>query len=88
VLQAGVIGLVGGLLGLGLALLLMIPGDALASRLLAERSAVPVSEGFFHVPVWLALGGPAIATVVAVLASLYPAGRAAKVDPVRALRHD
>jgi len=87
-LEAGMIGLFGGLLGLGTALLLMIPGEALAAGLLAERAAIPFEGDFFHVPVWLAIGGPALATFVAVVASLYPAGRAAKVDPVTALRHD
>jgi putative ABC transport system permease protein len=88
VLEAAILGLVGGLLGLGVAALLTVPGEALATRILAQRSAVPVEAGLFRIPVWLALGGPLLATCVAVLASLYPAARAARVDPVRALRHD
>jgi putative ABC transport system permease protein len=88
VMEAAMIGLLGGLLGLGVALGLMVPGEALAARILSERTAIPFDGGLFRVPLWLALGGPALATTVAVLASLYPAARAARVDPVRALRHD
>jgi putative ABC transport system permease protein len=88
VMEAAMIGLLGGVLGLGAALGLMAPGEALAERILAERTAIPFDGNLFRVPLWLALGGPALATAVSVLASLYPAARAARVDPVRALRHD
>jgi ABC-type lipoprotein release transport system permease subunit len=43
---------------------------------------------FFHLPVWLWMGAILFALAVSVLAALYPAARAARIDPVRALRHD
>jgi putative ABC transport system permease protein len=39
-------------------------------------------------PSWLLLFVIAFATIVTTLAAVYPARRAAKVDPVTALRHE
>ncbi len=87
-LEAALIGLFGGLLGLGLAVLLMIPGEDLAASLIAERATFPLRTGVFQIPAWLPVAGPLLAMVVAMLASLYPAYRASRIDPVKALRHD
>lgn len=87
-LEAALIGFAGGLVGLGAALLLRIPAEEIAKLLIAERSAFPVRGGLFYVPVWLPLAGPALATAIAMVAALYPAHRAARVDPVRALHHE
>ena len=43
---------------------------------------------YFSFPVWLALGAIAFSVAVSLAAGVYPAMRAARVDPVRALRHD
>jgi len=39
-------------------------------------------------PPYLSLGAILFALVVSIFAALYPAARAARIDPVRALRHD
>jgi putative ABC transport system permease protein len=47
---------------------------------------LPVS--LFYFPVWLILGAVGFSIVISLVAGLYPATRAARIDPVEALRHD
>jgi putative ABC transport system permease protein len=41
-----------------------------------------------YVPWWLALGAILFATIVSLLAGLYPAARASRLNPVDALRYE
>jgi putative ABC transport system permease protein len=43
---------------------------------------------YFHFSWWLCLGSVAFSILVSLLAGVYPTLRAARVDPVVALRHD
>jgi hypothetical protein len=65
--------------------------DALANLLaynfILQPQGVEYLE-FFWLPPYLWLGALALALLVSILAALYPAARAARVDPVTALRHD
>ena len=85
--EAGVIGLVGGVVGA----LLAWGIDALANRLAYRFILQPQGASyvdFFALPTYLWLGAILFAVLVSILAALYPAARAARIDPVKALRHD
>jgi len=85
--EAAVIGLAGGVLGVLAAWAIDTLSNALAYRyLLKPRGASFVD--FFALPAYLWLGAILFAVFVAILAALYPAARAARIDPVKALRHD
>ena len=85
--KAAVIGLTGGIIGS----LAAWGIDALANRLAYRFVLKPQGASFidfFYLPPYLWLGAIAFALSVSILAALYPAARAARIDPVRALRHD
>jgi ABC-type lipoprotein release transport system permease subunit len=85
--EAAVIGLLGGIVGV----LVAWGIDALANRLAYRFVLKPQGASFidfFDLPPYLWLGAILFALVVSILAALYPASRAARIDPVRALRHD
>jgi len=85
--EAAVIGVVGGILGV----LIAWGIDGLANRLAYRFILKPQGASFidfFSMPIYLSLGAILFALVVSILAALYPASRAARIDPVRALRHD
>jgi len=85
--EAAVLGLSGGVIGV----LSAWGVDAIANRL-AYRFILKPQGGsfvdFFYLPLWLSIGAILFALVVSILAALYPAARAARIDPVQALRHD
>ena len=85
--EAAVLGLVGGVMGV----LAAWGIDAIANRLAYRFVLKPQGASFvdfFSLPLWLTVGAILFALVVSILAALYPAARAARIDPVRALRHD
>jgi hypothetical protein len=85
--EAAVIGLFGGVIGT----LVAWGIDAVANRLAYRFVLKPQGASFvdfFSLPPYLSLGAILFALVVSILAALYPAARAARIDPVRALRHD
>jgi len=85
--EAAVLGLVGGVIGVFSAWAI----DAIANRLAYRFILKPQGASFvdfFSLPLWLSLGAILFALIVSILAALYPAARAARIDPVRALRHD
>jgi putative ABC transport system permease protein len=52
-----------------------------------QRQDIP-TENFWYVPWWLVVGAMTFSVLVSLGSGLYPASRAAKLDPVQALRHD
>ena len=85
--EAAVIGVFGGVIGV----LVAWGIDGLANRLAYRFLLKPQGAGFidfFSMPIYLSVGAILFALIVSILAALYPAARAARIDPVRALRHD
>ncbi len=84
-MEAGAIGLIGGLLGLVGGLLL---GTALDAAAHAFVSQIPPEVRLFRVPILLGAGALVFSTAVSMLAGLLPALRASRLDPVKALRYE
>ncbi|OLC91315.1 MAG: hypothetical protein AUH86_20815 [Acidobacteria bacterium 13_1_40CM_4_58_4] len=85
-IEAGIMGLLGGILGAFLGWLI---GRALTfgTNLYLHRQNLPGVD-ISSVPWWLGLGAIAFAILVSLAAGLYPASRAARLDPVQALRYE
>jgi len=84
--ECGTIGFLGGVFGLlfGIGVSLII--NRIANHFAMQQGAPPME--YFYFPWWLCLGAVAFAVLVSLLAGIYPTIRAARVDPVVALRHD
>ena len=85
--EAAVIGTVGGIIGV----LIAWGIDGIANRIAYRFILKPQGASFidfFSMPIYLSVGAILFALLVSILAALYPASRAARIDPVRALRHD
>jgi putative ABC transport system permease protein len=83
--EAGIIGFLGGVTGIALGWLVAWGMQALAT-LYAHRQGITGELDLFAFPPWLLAASMAFAIVVSVVAGIYPALRAARVDPIRALR--
>jgi putative ABC transport system permease protein len=84
--EAGAMGLFGGIFGVALGWLI---GQALTwgTTIYLRRQDLPGVK-ISYVPWWLAASAIAFAVAVSLAAGLYPAGRAARLNPVEALRYE
>ena len=84
--EAGAMGLLGGVVGvaLGWAIGHVIN---LGTNIYLKRQALP-PESFWSVPWWLVAAAIVFAFIVSLVSGLYPAARAARLDPVQALRYE
>ena len=88
IIEGGLIGLAGGALGLLLAWSISFPGDAWVRSMVRRDMKIELKGSIFAFPGWIAATVVLFTVVVTTVAAFYPARRAAKVDPVSALRHD
>ncbi len=84
--EAGAMGLFGGFFGVALGWLI---GQALTwgTTVYLHKQNLPGVK-ISYVPWWLALGAIVFAIIVSLVAGLYPAARAARLNPVEALRYE
>jgi putative ABC transport system permease protein len=85
-IEAACIGLVGAVFGL----LLGWAVTRVANHIM-NTTLLPDDQPYidlFYFPMWLILGATAFSIVISLAAGMYPAIRAARIDPVKALRHD
>lgn len=86
--EGALLGAVGGGVGLLLGWLASFPGDAIARSLVESELETRLEHSVFVFPLWLLLGAPLFAFAVATLSAVYPARRAAGIEPIQALRHE
>jgi putative ABC transport system permease protein len=84
--EAGAMGIAGGIIGvvLGWAIGQVIN---FGTNVYLKSQSIP-PEHFWAVPLWLVGFAIGFACFVSLVSGLYPAGRAAKLDPVQALRYE
>lgn len=84
--EAAFIGFLGGIIGIAITFLLAIAGNYVARSILEGQDIVVGS--IISIPLWLVFGIIGLTTLIAFLAGAYPARRAARMDPVEALRYE
>jgi putative ABC transport system permease protein len=84
--EAGVMGIFGGVVGVALGWTIGRVINLGANIYLKRQNFPP--EQIWSVPWWLVAGAIAFSVIVSLVSGLYPAARAARLDPVQALRYE
>ena len=84
--EAGAMGILGGFVGVALGWTI---GRVInvGTNIYLKRQSLP-PDNFWSVPWWLVAGAIGFSLLVSLISGAYPAGRAAKLDPVQALRYE
>jgi len=83
--EAALIGLAGGLLGLTAGWLLTRVAQAIIAHYFVKHNVAEVPDLFAY-PAWLVVGVVGFALAFSIVSGLVPANRAARIDPVKALK--
>ena len=84
--EASTLGFLGGVFGVAAGFGLTRIANVFINKQLASQGVK--AQDIINLPIWLILAVIGIATLIGMLAGLYPAARAAKLDPVEALRYE
>jgi putative ABC transport system permease protein len=84
--EAGAMGILGGIVGVALGWAIGQVINFGTNIYLRQQELTP--EHFWAVPWWLVGAAIVFAFIVSLVSGLYPAGRAARLDPVQALRYE
>jgi len=84
--ESGFIGFLGGIFGTTFGYIVSF-GITKALNVYLTRQG-EAAQDFFAFPFWLMAGSIAFAVILGVLAGLYPAAKAANLDPIEALRYE
>ncbi|MFQ5607789.1 MAG: ABC transporter permease [Candidatus Zixiibacteriota bacterium] len=84
--ESGLIGVIGAVGGIVFGWLITRAASFVAREVMESKGADPIE--MFALPLWVILAAFALGLAVALAAGAYPASRAARVDPVQALRNE
>lgn len=87
--EGALLGVIGGVCSLVIGLVIRIPIESWAISMLESGLDKPFEqEHMIEFPLWLLAMVVAFSTIVTTVATILPAWRAARIDPIAALRHD
>lgn len=87
--EASLIGVLGGVIGVTAGWAIDRVANALANQWILRQTGQAMRYvEFFSIPWYLSGGAILFAVAISLLAAIYPASRAAKVDPIKALRYE